>query len=560
MEGNSPHEAIPKSPSTSVAAALRYSSQADLSKGWEANVVPLETEETNGQHEQLETPAEAYQSKSRLAAIMVGLALSCTLVALDNTILATAIPKITAQFDSLGDVGWYGSAFLLTNCSVSLLYGKLYTFFPVKWVYMWALAVFEIGSLLCGATPTSVGLIIGRAIAGAGGGGLFSGAMLIIAESAPMHQRPIYNGIIIAIFSIAGVAGPLLGGALTDNTTWRWCFYINLPLGAVTSLVIAFFLKAKKPVKTIAGVKEKLVQLDPVGLFFFLPSMICLLLALQWGGTEYPWSDARVIALFVVFGVLFLIFVGVQWWEQDQATIPPRLFQNRNIWGASLYILCISASVMALTYYLPIWFQSVRNATATMSGVMNLPMLITLAIFTILCGALVTAFGYYMPFMYIAPIVMTIAAGLLTTITPDSRPAQYLGYQALYGVGCGAGMTQPMLAVQAAVSSLDAPSATVIIVFMQTLGGALFISVAQNIFHNKLLVLLAREAPDVDVGKVVSAGATGLRAVVDEDALPAVLDAYSGAITYSFYVAVALAGIAILGALPMQWLSLKKIS
>ncbi|KAL2831869.1 major facilitator superfamily domain-containing protein [Aspergillus pseudoustus] len=488
---------------------------------------------------------------------MVGLSLSCTLVALDNTILATAIPRITAQFDSLGDVGWYGSAFLLTNCSVSLLYGKLYTFFPVKWVYLSALAVFEVGSVLCGATPSSVGLIIGRAIAGLGGGGLYSGAMLIIAENAPMHQRPVYTGVITAVFSVAGVAGPLLGGALTDNTTWRWCFYINLPLGGVTAFVNLFFLKSRKPVKTIAGLKAKLLQLDPIGLLFFLPSMICLLLALQWGGSEYPWSDARVIALFSVFGVLLLTFIAIQIHEQDKATIPPRIFSNRNIWGASLSSFCLSASLMVFTYYLPIWFQAIKDASATMSGVLNLPMLGTLAIFTVLSGILVTVLGHYMPFMMIAPILASIGAGLLTTLTPSSSQASYLGYQALYGIGCGLGMTQPILAVQARVESpADAPSATVIVIFMQTLGGALFVSVAQNLFHNRLLTLL-RGLPGVDVGRVVAAGAAGFRDVVEPEMLGVVLDRYSSAITYSFYAALALSVSAMLGALPMQWIPLK---
>ncbi|KAH8692966.1 putative MFS toxin efflux pump [Talaromyces proteolyticus] len=560
MEEHKSHQvSAPTSPRTPFAASRK----PILTKESETRLVPLEIDDASasGEHNDQQQPvglAEGYPSAWRVAAIMVGMSLACTLVALDNTILATAIPRITTQFDSLEDVGWYGSAFLLTNCSVSLLYGKLYTFFPVKWVYMCALAVFEAGSLLCGATPSSVGLIIGRAIAGAGGGGLFSGAMLIIAESAPLHQRPVYNGIIMAIFTVAGVAGPLLGGALTDNTTWRWCFYINLPLGGVTGFVILFFLKSKKPVKTTEGAKEYLWQLDPVGLLFFLPSMICLLLALQWGGSKYPWQDARIIALFAVFSALFLTFVVVQIYEQDRATIPPRLFKNRNIWGASLYTFCLSASFMVFTYYLPIWFQSVKSASATMSGVLNLPMLGTLGTFTILSGILVTYTGHYMPFILTAPVLTSIAAGLLTTLTPSSSQKSYVGYQALYGVGCGLGMTQPMLAVQACVESpADAPSATVIVIFMQTLGGALFVSAAQNMFHNKLLHLL-RSVEGVDVKKVVEAGAAGLKDVADGDVLDVVVQSYSSAITYSFFAATALAAAAMLGALPMQWISLKR--
>ncbi|CEL10884.1 hypothetical protein ASPCAL13991 [Aspergillus calidoustus] len=532
----------------------------------ETRLVPLEINEApvNGEHDTHQpesTGAEQYPSTWIFATIMVGLSLSSTLVALyykDNSILATAIPRITAQFDSLGDVGWYGSAFLLTNCSVSLFYGKLYTFFPVKWVYLCALALFEMGSLLCGVTPSSLGLIIGRAIAGLGAGGLYSGAMLIIAENAPMHQRPVYNGIITAVFSVSGVAGPLIGGVLTDHITWRWCFYINLPLGGVTAFVNLLLLKSKEPAKSVAGVREKLFQLDPLGLLFFLPSIICLLLALQWGGSEYPWSDARVIALFTVFGVLFLAFIAVQIYEQDKATIPPRILSDRNIWGASLSGLCLSASLLVFSYYLPIWFQAIKNASATMSGVLNLPVLGTLAISTILSGFLVTVFGHYMPFMVVAPVLASIAAGLLTTLTPSSSQASYLGYQALYGLGCGLGMTQPILAVQSCVeSAADAPSATVIVIFMQTLGGTLFLSVAQNLFHNRLLTLLGG-VQRVDVGRVVAAGAAGFRDVVEPEVLDVVLARYSSAITYSFYAGLALSVVAILGVLPMQWIPLNQ--
>ncbi|KAL4862414.1 hypothetical protein BDV12DRAFT_207219 [Aspergillus spectabilis] len=520
-------------------------------------LVPLQGSDEVDNGEQTDA-VETYPSGWKLAAIMVGLCFACILVALDNTIMATAIPKITEQFDSLDDIGWYGSSFLLATCSVSLLYGKLYTFFSIKWVYLAALSIFELGSLICGITPTSVGLIVGRAIAGIGAGGIFSGSMLIISQSAPKRQRPIYTAIINSIFGVAGVAGPLIGGALTDHASWRWCFYINLPLGGVTFVFIVFLYRARKPLKTADGWVDILSQLDPLGLLFFLPSMISLFLALQWGGTTYPWGSGRLIALFVVFGVLFLGFIAVQWWRQDRATIPPRIIKNRNIWGASLFIFCLSASFMVYTYYLPIWFQSVKGVSATKSGVLNLPMLLGTAICSILAAVVVSTFGQYMPFVYFTPVVTTVASGLLTTLQVESGPGKYLGYQLFYAIGLGAGVTQPMLAAQVAVPPADIPSATVIVMFMQSMGGALLISVAQSVFHNILLQNLAQQVPDVDAIQVAEAGATMLRRVVPKDILAKVLTAYSSAITYSFYVGVVFSGLAILGALPMQWLSVKK--
>ncbi|KAL3457937.1 major facilitator superfamily domain-containing protein [Aspergillus heterothallicus] len=534
---------------------LPDASTCELTK--EAVAAGLHPHESREQHEQL-GQVEVYPQAWKLVAILIGLVLAVFLVSLDNTILATAVPKITEQFNSLDHVGWYGSAYLLTNCSVSLLYGKLYTFFSIKWVFLAAFAVFEIGSLVCGTAPNSVALIVGRAVAGLGGSGIVSGATLIITQSVSLQQRALCTGCVTCVYSLAGVVGPLLGGAFTDYLSWRWCFYINLPLGAITFVFIIFFTSAQLPVKPTIGAKQRLSQLDPLGFLLLLPGIICLLLALQWGGATYPWGDGRVIALFAVFGVLMLIFTAVQWWQQDQATIPPRLVTNRNIWGGSLYTFCFGASFLVFTYYLPLWFQSVKDESATKSGILNLPMLIGVAVSTVLSGGIVTLFGQYMPAMYFGILATSVGAGLLTTLHVDSKSSEYLGYQALYGLGVGAGAVQPLMAAQASLSPADVPSGTVIIILMQTMGGAIFVSVAQNMFHNKLIANLASGAPQVNSDAVVAAGATMFRTVVPDEMIPAVLQAYSAAITYCFYVAVALSAAAIFGALPMQWLSLKE--
>lgn len=265
--------------------------------------------------------------------------------------MAAAIPKITAQFNSIEDVGWYGSGYLLPSCALTLLFGKLYTFYSIKWVYMGALGTFELGSFVCGVTPNSLGLIMGRAIAGIGSAGLLCGSVLIMCQIVPLHKRPIYTGMVSATFGIASVAGPLMGGALTDYVSWRWCFYINLPIGLVTALFILFFFKCPKPVKDGLGFMDQISELDLLGSAFFLPSVICGLLALQWGGIKYEWSDTRLIVLLVCCAVLAVLFIVVQWWRGDKATVPPRLIKNRNMWGSAWFAFCLSASFFICCYY-----------------------------------------------------------------------------------------------------------------------------------------------------------------------------------------------------------------
>ncbi|KAL1984919.1 hypothetical protein VTN96DRAFT_8578 [Rasamsonia emersonii] len=503
-------------------------------------------------------------TKLTLTTIAVSLAVFC--MSLDNTIIATAIPTITDQFKSLGDVGWYGSAYLLTICCFQLIFGKLYSFLSVKWVFLTALFLFELGSLVCGIAPTSKALIIGRAIAGLGGAGVFSGAVLIVSKTVPLHQRPTYNGLLGAMYGISSVAGPLLGGAFTEKLTWRWCFYINLPFGLVAAVFISFFFTNPgqyTPGKAVEW-KNRLREFDVLGTALLLPAVICVLLALQWGGSQYPWKDGRIIAFFVLFGVLIIAFAGVQIWKQDKATVPPHVLKQRTVWAAALYATSMSAFMFILIYYLPIWFQAIKGASAVKSGIMNLPLILAMVVLNSISGILVSAVGYYTPFMIASSIISAVGIGLMTMLTPTTPLARWIGYQVLVGAGMGMGTQQPITAVQAALPAADIPIGTAIMMFAQTMGGSIFVSVGQTVFQNQLRRNILRAIPDEgrQIAPLVSGlGATEIQDVVSRKFpkdLAKTLSAYNDSLTETWYVSVVMAGLSLVGAVFVEWISVKR--
>lgn len=501
----------------------------------------------------------AYPPTSKVLVIMGGLFLVLFLVALDRLIIGVAIPSITDQFNSLGDVGWYGSAYLLTTCAFMLLMGKVYTFADPKWVYLGSLIVFEVGSAICGAAPNSTALIIGRAIAGLGNAGLFQGAVVIIVYIVPLHKRPQYMGLLGTVFGIASAIGPLLGGAFTDGPGWRWCFYINLPCGAVVFVLLAIFLHIPPEMlkRDSTTWKEKATRMDPIGTFFFLPCIVCLLLALQWGGVTYRWANARIIALLVVAGILFVAFVVVQRWKGDNATVPGRVFINRSVLAGSWFSFCNGAAMQTFFYFIPIWFQAIKHASAVKSGIMSLPLVLGLVIMGISAGILTKKIGYYAPWMILSSILTPIGAGLITTFTPHTGHSAWIGYQALFGMGVGLGMQQPSVAAQTVLPRKDVSIGAALMMFSQTLGGAVFISVGNNIFDARLAHNLAK-IPGIDVGSVAATGATELKDRIPANLLPQVLVAYNDALRATFYLVTALTCCTVFGSLAMEWKSVKK--
>lgn len=493
--------------------------------------------------------------------IVLSLCLAVFVLALDNTIIATAIPKITDRFNSLDDVAWYASAYMLTTGCFQLLFGRLYSSFSTKWIFIIAISIFEFGSLICGVTPSSIGLIVGRAIAGVGAAGIMSGAILILSTITPVAERAAYMGLIGGMYGIASVAGPLLGGVFTDQVTWRLCFYINLPIGLITILTVIFLYKPHNETKVkLVGWKQYLTAFDPTGNLVLIPAIICLFLALQWGGTTYAWGNGRIIGLFVVFGVLISVFIWLQFYNKENAMIPPRLFKNRTISAAVAFNFCVAGAFFILAYYVPIWFQAVKGESAIRSGILNLPLILGLVIASMISGIGTTVGGYYTPFLYLSTVIMAIGCGMISTWEVDSNSAMYLGWQAMAGLGIGLGLQVPFVAVQTVCSPTDLPMGTALVVFSQTIGGAIFVSVGQNIFTNTLVTKLKDYAPNVDAIAVLGFGATRIHTEYVGADLDAVKRSYNDALTRAFMISAILGALTVVGSLAMPWTNVKGVA
>lgn len=449
-----------------------------------------------------------YMSGAPLILVSLSLGLSILLIALDQTIVATAIPVIVTDFHALNLLSWIGSAYFLTQTAFQPIFGKLLTIFPRKTMYMISIFIFEVGSLICGVAPNMTALIIGRAVAGLGGSGILVSALTLVSDIVAPESRPAYMGAMGSVFGLASVVGPLLGGAFTDHVTWRWCFYINLPIGGIAILVTFFLLPNSSSGMDMSErtTYEKLQRIDYIGTVLLVGGIVCILLALQWGGSQYPWSSSQVIGL-LVGGVVILVLFGISQKRigEERAIIPGRLFKYRTVSAVFAVQILMGISFFALIFYIPIYFEAVRGESATSAGLELLPLVLSVVVFSILGGLTATFTGYFMPLVPTGAAIASVGIGLIYTWTEFTSHPKQIGYQIIAGAGLGLMIQMGIVAIQATVEKKDIAQSTALATFAQTAGGVIGLAIQGSVFNNKLISNVLKYAPSAPASAAADA-------------------------------------------------------
>jgi EmrB/QacA subfamily drug resistance transporter len=425
-------------------------------------------------------------SHRQILLIYSGLMLGMLLAALDQTIVSTALPTIVGDLGGLNRLSWVVTSYLLASTISQPVYGKLGDLYGRKRLFQFAIVLFLVGSALCGISQNMDELIGFRALQGLGAGGLMVGALSIIGDIVPPRERGRYQGYMAGVFAIASVIGPLIGGFFVDNLSWRWVFYVNLPVGAIALAVIAVVLTSTT--------ERRSHRIDYAGTAALAVGAGFLTLGLTWGGTEYAWTSWEVVASFAAGVAGVVAFVAIERYAAEPL-IPLRLFRNGIFDSTSTMAFLVGMAMFGALVYLPLFLQVVYQVTPTKSGLKLLPLMGGLLLASSVGGRTISKIGRYRAFPIAGTVFISIGMWLLSRIGVSTTYLFLSAGMVVLGIGLGLVMPVLVLAVQNAVPPSDLGTATSASTFFRSIGGVFGVAIFGSIFANRLGYWLPRDLP-----------------------------------------------------------------
>jgi EmrB/QacA subfamily drug resistance transporter len=479
-------------------------------------------------------PAPATRPRREVLVVFAALMLAVLLAALDGTIVATALPTITAELGGLDQLSWVVTGYLLASTISTPLYGKLGDLYGRKRVFQAAIVIFLVGSALCGQAQGMGELIAFRTVQGLGGGGLIVLAQAIIGDVVSPRDRGRYQGIFGAVFGISSVAGPLIGGFLVDNASWRWIFYVNLPIGIVALAVIAVALRVPE--------QRREARIDVLGTILLSLAAGCFVLATSLGGQTYGWGSWQIVGLGVVTVAATALLIPVEK-RAAEPVLPMSLFSSRVFTMAGAIGFIVGFGLFGATTYLPLFLQIVTGASPTGSGLELLPLILGLLVTSIGSGQIIARWGHYRPFPIAGTALMVVGFWRLSTMSPDTSALERSLDMLILGLGIGLVMQVLVLAVQNDVDYRNLGVATSGATFFRSIGGCFGVAICGAIFSNRLgaeLAGLANLPPALASGNVTRDQVAQLPPVARD----AFVGAYADALSTVFLVCAPVAALA----------------